>query len=209
VNVTATTNGTQTNTAGPVTSLEAGTGNVATASVAVGDTLQVGYMPNITYGDSYVNITNTGETNANICVNVYAFDQSASMVSCCSCLVTPNNLVSLSGRRDLISNTLTAAVPTALVIKMLPTKAVNGSQCNPSSPTIDNITSGMRAWGTTFHNLTSTSTFNIGEYTFSEAFLSQPELNRLTLLCGFIQANGGGYGLCKTCSTGALGASGQ
>ena len=42
--------------------------------------------------------------NDNICVNVYTFSPDEQMISCCSCLVTPDSLVSLSARNDLISN---------------------------------------------------------------------------------------------------------
>src|SRR5688500_7249763 len=85
---------------------------------------QVRYASNLNVADSVVNITNTGargaglaagtsaSTTGALCVNVYAFSPDEQMISCCSCPVTPNGLVSLSARNDLISNTLTPAVPT-------------------------------------------------------------------------------------------------
>src|SRR5713101_1283946 len=87
------------------------------------DAFQVRYASNLNIGDSVINITNAGTANtaagalSNICVNVYTFSPDEQLISCCACSVTPNALVSLSARTDLISNTLTPAVPTAIVVK--------------------------------------------------------------------------------------------
>src|SRR5579863_5696848 len=110
---------------------------------------QVRYASNLALGDSVINITNTGATGGNICVNVYTFSPDEQEVSCCSCNVTPNALVSLSVNRDLISNTLTPAHPTSVVVKLL---ATNGGPCNASTAgTGSALAPGMAAWGTTLH----------------------------------------------------------
>src|SRR5205085_11201347 len=97
---------------------------VAFATVAFSQSdsfFQVRYASNLTPAapDSVINITNTGTNGAslfgpgfgnaagNLCVNVYAFSPDEQLISCCSCLVTPNGLISLSVTNDLISNTLT------------------------------------------------------------------------------------------------------
>jgi hypothetical protein len=162
-------------------------------------------------GDSVVNITNAGTLNGfdpvgRICANVYVFDPSEEMVSCCSCIITPNGLNSLSVRNDLISNTLTPGVPTAVVIKLLASTPV-GATCNASSPNAANLVRGMRAWGTNLHALPTTPvTYGITEYPFSIGELSASELSKLTSFCAFIQANGSGFGICKSCRFGGLGA---
>jgi hypothetical protein len=107
---------------------------------------QVRYAAHLNVGDSFVNISNSGASNGNICTNIYKFSPDEQLISCCSCVVTPNALVSLSARNDLISNTLTPAVPTSIVIKLLATTA---GACNPS--VIGTLTPGMLAWGTTIH----------------------------------------------------------
>src|SRR5580698_7200588 len=95
---------------------------------------QIVYGANLNIGDSEYNISNdgargfgfynnntTGLGQGNLCVNVYTFDPSEEEISCCSCLVTPNALVSLSAKNDLINDVLTPAIPTSIVIKLLAT----------------------------------------------------------------------------------------
>ncbi len=227
VNVTGVAQGTQVNTTGTVSSTESGVGLTATATLVVNpiidpeEAFQVRYASNLPVGDSVVNLTNTGTltvngpnltTTGNICVNVYTFDASEELISCCSCLVTPNGLNSLSARADLISNTLTPGVPTSIVIKLVASRplglsaAGTGGTCNPSSPTPLTVAPGMRAWGTTLHGLPTTPvTYGSTETEFATAPLGVAELTKLTTFCGFIQANGSGFGICKSCRTGGLG----
>ena len=178
---------------------------------------QLRYLANLNQGDSYVNITNAGTLNGfapagNLCANVYTFDPAEELISCCACAITPNGLVSLSARNDLISNTLTPGVPTSITVKLLSSLTLpNGgtSLCNPSSPTAINLVRGMRAWATTLHRNTTTpvlvNPFTLTETEFSKTELSATELAKLTSFCGFIQANGSGFGICKSCRFGALG----
>jgi hypothetical protein len=182
---------------------------------------QVRYASNLNIGDSVINITNTGARGAAlpsgtsasitgaICVNVYAFSPDEQLISCCSCPVTPNGLVSLSARNDLISNTLTPAQPTAIVIKLYATVPVGGS-CSTSSQAPGAATSGMVAWGTSLHALPTTPVTYYGSETpFIPGTLSAGELNRITQGCFFINALGSGFGICRSCRLGGLGAVGQ
>lgn len=182
---------------------------------------QVRYASNLPIGDSVVNVTNTGANstvsspnqNGNLCVNVYTFSPDEQLISCCSCLVTPNALISLSARNDLISNTLTPGVPTSIVIKLLASAGTTAASCNASTVgTGTNLpVTGMAAFGTTIHALPVTSgtpatTYGETETRFSTATLSAAELTRISNLCGFIQTNGSGFGICKSCRFGGLGA---
>jgi hypothetical protein len=179
------------------------------------DQFQVRYSANLNLGDSVINITNSGargaalpsgisaSTTGAICVNVYAFSPDEQMISCCSCPVTPNGLVSISARDSLISNTLTPAVPTSIVIKLYATAPVGGS-CAGSAASPGSGAPGMLAWGTSVHLSPSASPV-IAESGFLTASLSSGELNRLTALCTFINATGSGFGVCRSCGLGGLG----
>jgi hypothetical protein len=183
---------------------------------------QVRYASNLSIGDSVVNITNSGASstvgypvqNGNLCANVYTYSPDEQLVSCCSCYVTPNALMSLSTKLDLISNTLTPLVPSSVVIKVVGTKASSSSNCNASTvgqPGGSELATGLAAWGTTLHLLpavgsTASGTYALTETAFTPGTLSSAELFRMTALCGFIQANGSGYGICKSCRVGGLGA---
>ena len=164
---------------------------------------QVRYAANVgpnTAGDSVVNITNTGASGGNICVNVYTFSPDEQEISCCSCIVTPNALVSLSVKNDLISNTLTPAIPGSVVVKLL---ATTGGACNAASPGA--LAVGMAAWGTTVHLEPYAPAPAVTETAFTPATPGEAELVRIAALCGFIQGNGSGYGICRSCRSGGLG----
>jgi hypothetical protein len=199
------------------------------------DSFQVRYFSNLNLGDSVINITNSGArgaalpagtssaTTGAICVNVYAFSPDEQMVSCCSCPVTPNGLVSLSVKEDLTSNTLTPAVPTSVVVKLVASiPQSGGAGCASSATSVSQLTaiplpgqlvSGLHAWGTTVH-VNPAGAPTVTETAFMPATLStyQPrgfdvgELARLTNLCTFINATGSGFGICRSCRLGGLGA---
>ena len=195
----------------------------------------ISYASNLSVGDSVINISNSGANGASlqsgtvagivgsICVNVYAFTPDEQMVSCCSCPVTPNGLVSLSVKSDLASNTLTPAVPTAMVIKLVATAVQgtpgvtagpNAANCNNSAATVGQpaaaLANGLSAWASTLHVTPAAGTFGVTEnrFTTPTAFVAG-EAARLGSLCNFIIANGSGFGICRSCRLGGLGAERQ
>src|ERR1700685_1182137 len=120
------------------------------------DTFQIRYAANLNICDSVVNFTNSGATVAggvsqNLCINLYTFDPQEELISCCTCTVTPNGLVSLSVIKSLISNPLTPAIPTAVVVKAIATTGA----CNASAPVT--AAHGLLGWSTTLHQNTSTA----------------------------------------------------
>jgi hypothetical protein len=193
---------------------------VAIAQTMPADALQVRYVANLNIGDSFVNVTNAGTAGGydstaaqifgggppgDICANVYVFDPGQQMVACCACPLTPNHLATLSVRNDLISNTLTPHVPNAVSIAMVSTL---GTSCNAASVSLANLTSGLRAWTVTPH-MAPSGFYGVTETAFLAAPLSTSELTKLSSYCGFIQALGSGYGICRSCRTGAQGADKQ
>jgi hypothetical protein len=177
--------------------------------VSADSPFQVRYAANLNIGDSVVNITNTGASGGSICVNVYTFAPDEQEISCCSCAITPDGLSSLSVQSSLISNTLTGVVPPAVVIKLLAsTGTCNAATARPGEGGFPN---GLAAWGTTIHALPVTpgspaTTYGVIETAFTPATLSDTEYLRITSLCGFIQTDGSGFGICKGCTAGGLGA---
>ncbi len=173
------------------------------------------YASNLTQGDSIVNMTNTGANGnnlfgpgyggpaGNICVNIYAFSPDEQMISCCSCLVTPNGLQHVTANNDLVSNTLTGIRPDSIVIKLVATATgsekkqrpgmngvedyyqptYDGSSCNNSAAQVGSrafpiADAGLLAWGTTLHSDSGaeqpTGPFGITETPFLPANLSTP-----------------------------------
>jgi hypothetical protein len=173
---------------------------------------QVKYASNLNVGDSVFNISNSGASGGNLCVSVYTFSPDEQEISCCSCTVTPNALVSLSAKSDLISNTLTPAVPNSIVVKLV---ATTGGACNASVQ--GTRATGLLAWGTTLHALpvpvvqtdSAVQPFTVTETPFDPATLGAAEYTRITALCGFIQSNGSGFGICRSCRLGGQGAAKQ
>ena len=184
----------------------------------------VRYASNLAIGDSVINFSNAGTSstadllltggaqNGDICANIYAYSPDEQLVSCCSCNVTPNALNSLSVKNDLASNTLTPIIPSALVIKVLATQGGTFCTANRAATvTLGDLRVGLLAWGTTIHALPVTAgspatTYGVTETAFEHPYPTPIEVNRMTSLCSFIRANGSGYGICKSCKVGGLGA---
>ena len=124
--------------------------------------------------------------------------------------------MSLSARNDLTNNVLTPAIPPSIVIKLVastPATATGGAftLCNPATvgTTAPGVTPGLLAWGTTLEPASTPGTYGAVEVPFINGHLSASELTGLTSLCNFIQSDGTGYGICKSCRLGALGGSKQ
>jgi hypothetical protein len=185
---------------------------------------QTRYAANLNLGESYIDIANTGANGAallgpgfgaqsgNICVDVYAFDAGEELISCCSCLITPDETVNLGVNRDLTVKTLTGVVPTSVTVKLLSTLAGtggSGTTCTNSAATASTATlvPGVAAWGTTLHSTPTAGVVATTETPFQPATLSTAELASLSGRCASILGNGSSFGICSSCRAGALGAS--
>jgi hypothetical protein len=78
-----------------------------------------------------------------------------------------------------------------------------------------NIELGMLAWGSTLEPSSTRGTHNAVNVPFLNGTLTPAsfalggEVTAVTALCNFIQANGTGFGICKSCRLGALGVAKQ
>ena len=188
---------------------------------APADAYQVRYAANLAAGDSVVNLTNAGtkggyDSNGDICANVYVFADDQQLIACCACPLTPNHLQHLSVNGDLVSNTLTPGKPADVTIALVATEQhgtcdpanLNGIQDADGRGFDVDFAEGLRAWGTTLHAAPGGG-YTVSETEFSQASLSDSELDKMVSYCGFIKADGSGYGICNSCTLGAAGAAKQ
>jgi hypothetical protein len=162
------------------------------------DTLKVNYFSNAnTAGapDGTVRITNAGTSGTNLCAAVYVYDQNQELSECCSCLITPNGLQTLSINTNLTSNPLTGVTLATGTISIVSTRVPAGG-C-PAYPYTITPAAGLRAWGTHIQN----SNFAVTETEFLDATLSSAEQGLLQNDCYAANLIGSGHGQC-TCGTG-------
>jgi len=190
---------------------------------------KVKYAANLNIGESYIDIINTGYNGVgflgpgfgapagtgNICVNVYALSTDEQLDACCSCLITPDEVVSLGVNSSLLVKTLTGATETSEVIKLIGSN-VGATTCanTAASVTAANIATGFIAFGTTLHATpvtgvyaTTETPFAPAQFILSGAAGANDELHSLTGRCAAILGNGSTFGICAGCKAGALGAS--
>jgi hypothetical protein len=172
---------------------------LCTASAfAQADTLKVDYFANAnTAGapDGTFRVDNPGTyVNGNICASIFVFDPYQELSECCSCLVTPDGLRTLSVNGDLTDNPLTGVVLNTGLIKVVSTVPVAGV-C--PLPTAVNPVAAIRSWTTHIQN----GNFAETETPSQDATLSSGEIRRLAQQCYAVKLIGSGKGVC-TCGTG-------
>lgn len=173
-------------------------GYALAATTSYTDTLKVDYFINAnTEGDwvAVVQVTNTGYSGGNVCADVFVFDPYEEMQECCSCLITPNDLRTLSVNKDLTANTLTHNVLTTGSIRIVSAATSSGS-CPLPYKNITPVSSTVRSWAT--HIQTGN---HITESASQDAPLGSSELTALQNGCYAINLVGSGSGVCS-CGTG-------
>jgi len=130
--------------------------------------------------DATIRIMNTGGSlfapDGNLYANIYVFDDSEELQECCSCLVTPDGLLSESVNKNLTANPLTGIKPQRGIIKIL--TADNGDPTQPVSLDI-----GLTGWAT--HIQKGTSGFYGTEASMHPLYLPGREAILLPQLCHF------------------------
>jgi len=173
---------------------------VASAFAQSSDVYKVDYFSNANTGgapDGTVRLDNPGTftgLNPNVCAAIFVFDTAQEISECCSCLLTPDGLRTLSVNTDLTSNPLTGVVLKTGVIKIVSTRPVGGVCPLPTRlgpiPTV-------RAWVTHIQDAGFAET----ETGAQDSTLSATEQIALASQCRAIQIVGSGKGICS-CGTG-------
>jgi hypothetical protein len=165
---------------------------------AQADTLKVDYFANAnTAGapDATLRLTNPGTyASGNVCASIFVFDPNQEMSECCSCLLTPDGLRTLSVDGDVTSNPLTGVTLTTGLIKVVSTIPQSGT-C--PLPTTVHATAALRSWATHIQK----GNFSVTETPSQDATLSSAEATRLGRECFAVQLIGSGKGICS-CGTG-------
>jgi hypothetical protein len=161
------------------------------------DTLKVDYFANAnTAGapDGTVRLDNPGTAAGNVCASIFVFDPNQELSECCSCLLTPDGLRTVSVDTNITGNPFTGVVLTTGIIKFVSTIPVAGA-C--PLPTAVKPEAALRAWVTHIQN----GSFAITETASVDATLSTGEISRLAAECFGVKLDGSGHGVCS-CGTG-------
>ena len=171
---------------------------------------QVHDATNLNLGDARITITNSGafstvafpNQNGQLCANVYGFSGATGLLtSCCSCLIAPNALASLSVWRDVLTDSPPVSpTPTALTVKLIASAPTgNPLTCNAATvgtgPNV--LVPGPLAWMTEpepsgFFN----SPPEVVKTQFAPATLSAAELFGTTAQCAILHP---GPHACPSC----------
>lgn len=167
---------------------------------AQADTLKVNYYIRAGVSgvpDAAVHIVNPGLAAAgNLCANIYVFDPSEELKECCSCLITPDGLLTFSVNSELTNNPNNGVHASTGAIKIISSDPIGGVCGAPvaENPTPDPT---LRAWITHLYpNSALPAVFTPTEEEFEDATLSAGELASLNDLCDSINDNASGKGLC-------------
>jgi len=181
--------------------------------------------PNTAAYDQFVYIVNPGAQGAPInpltglvstagylCANLYVFDNRQEMLECCSCPISPDGLISLSLRKNLLASPLTGYVPASGVIKLVASLPITVTSNGVSATTAvavcdageigsppEIIVPDLRAWGTQLQ-MPYSGVYITTQSAFEPAPLSAAEATFLPFFCNAIRYLGTGQGIC-TCST--------
>ena len=110
--------------------------------------------------DATLRLINDGATSANLWASIYVFDDSEELTQCCSCVVTPDGLLSESVNTDLTANPVTGIKPTRGVIKIISSTTESDVNTNfaPNTPA-----AGLHGWATHIQKLASGYAVSEGE----------------------------------------------
>jgi len=147
-------------------------------------------------------IQSTPSTTGTMCANIYVFDENQEMKECCSCPITANGAITLSVNTNLTSN---PTPPTTFpnnqgTISVVPGTIPSTGLCDASNVV---AAPDLNVWSThTAYGLSgTTATFPVVETPAADLALSGSALTDFVTVCGDIEANDSGAGMCTCGST--------
>jgi len=144
------------------------------------------HQPGYPGQDATITILDPGTNGkANLCADIYVLNPSEELEACCSCALTPDEILNGPVVEDLLSNNVS---PIWLANGVL--KIISDSKCNAANPT---PTPAMRAWLTRDDSTNTAS--GVTTTAFAQATLSVAERNSLAIRCGDIVLVGSGFGV--------------
>jgi hypothetical protein len=172
---------------------------------------------NVSQANYFFGIGETvGQENANLvildpgtdpaghmCADIYVFNPTEEMEACCSCPITPDEIITGAVIKDLLSNLLNGNTLNNGVIKIISSATDNNGKCVTGEIPIP--IPALVAWLT---RVDSQVPFGTGGTTgvtttqFAEAPLSLTEFNTLAHTCAEIVEFGSGFGKCLCPTTG-------
>ena len=163
------------------------------------------HQPGRTGLDATITILDPGTNGSgNLCADIYILNPSEELESCCGCKLTPDEILSGSVVKNLLSNNVSPIWLANGVIKII-ASAPTGGTCNPAAPV---ATPTMRSWLTRIDTTNTPGGINwtanvmpnnygVTTTQFADATLSAAEESSLATRCGDILLVGSGYGSCK------------
>ena len=180
-------------------------GALLVASTSFGAPLEawqtsIGNLNGPSKSDGFISIFNSNAGYVNS--QVYVFDAiDEQLVACCYCQLSPNQAATMSAVKMLTSNTLTPAKPTSVTVALVTTTTNYG----PTTPA-PTFTTGIRGTRTSTHlaaNYPGVAGNFATEAPLSAVSITAAQYAGWANTCGFINADGSGFGICGGCSTGA------
>jgi hypothetical protein len=149
--------------------------------------------------DATLRLDNDGSAaEASLCADIYVFNANEEITECCSCLETPDDLLTLNVNTNLLNNPANGIAVDSGVIKIVAAATLPGNKCPLYPSTITTVTGAeIQGWATHVqNNLTLTETNS------QVSNLSSAESKHLAGLCGAVQAADSGSGLCNCTGAG-------
>jgi hypothetical protein len=147
--------------------------------------------------DATLRLDNDGSAaDLDLCADIFVFNTNEEISECCSCLETPDDLLTLDININLLSNPANGLAVSSGVIKIVAAATTSGWCPFPAQITLVRDAE-IQGWATHAQNDTT-----LTEAPSQASNLSSAEVKKLTRLCGAILATESGTGVCNCTGAG-------